>query len=127
MTKSFPPILDTSISPFLTEDSFRKKAINLNGAKVRTVIGWHPSVPRVSPLDLRLQAEAFQNAQLWQVLLLLPGLPMLIWASITNEQAQALSSGFTILMSTDSPLADLPKGKHCSPLVPIQMFITATI
>lgn len=123
---SSPPILDTSISPFLTEDSFRKKAINLNGAKVRTVIGWHPSVPRVSPLDLRLQAEAFQNAQLWQVLLLPPGLPMLIWALITNEQAQALSSGFTILMSTVL-LPNSQKGKHCSPLVPIQMFMTATI
>jgi len=68
MTKSSPPILDTSISPFLTEDSFRKKAINLNGAKIRNVIGWHPSVPCVNPLDLRLQAEACQNAQLWQVL-----------------------------------------------------------
>lgn len=67
MASSTPPIPHTSISPFLTEDSFRKKAINLNGQKIRLVTGWQPSIREVNSKELRLQAESFQHAQLWQV------------------------------------------------------------
>lgn len=68
MHQSKPPILDTPISPFLTEDSLSKRAINLNGDKFRQVTGWRPTVKSVRARDLKLQAEAFQRAQLWSVL-----------------------------------------------------------
>lgn len=67
MARSEPAILDTPISPFLTEDSFRKKAINLNAAKFKRITGWKPVVPQVTPTDLKAQAELFQKAGIWWV------------------------------------------------------------
>jgi hypothetical protein len=49
----------------LLPDSFKKRAINLNGQKLRTITGWSPAVKEVNPEALRLQCQSFQLAQLW--------------------------------------------------------------
>lgn len=65
MAKSNPPIQYTPISPYLEAHAFSKRAVNLDGRKLRQILQFKLKYPKVQTKELAAIVKQFQDEKLW--------------------------------------------------------------